>query len=158
VAAETGVTRIGSSLQTATYVSGIFSTPLSGKAVVVTSTGQLGVSSTSSERFKSEITPMGERTSKLEQLKPVTFHLKSDPQGPVQYGLIAEEVAKVYPELVIRDEHGRIDGVRYDELASMLLNEMQKRAAAQDAAIRDLKRQIAQIRSLKESNTPDAQP
>ena len=95
----------------------------------------------SSERFKTAIAPMGTNTEKLEQLRPVTFHLKTDPQGALQYGLIAEEVAQVYPELVIRDESGRIDGVRYDELAPMLLNEMQKRNASQDAEIRDLKQQ-----------------
>ena len=70
--------------------------------------------------------------------------MKTDPKGALQAGLIAEEVAKVYPELVIRDEKGRIDGVRYDELAPMLLNEAQrehKKFAAQDAEIRDLKQQ-----------------
>jgi hypothetical protein len=62
----------------------------------------------------------------------------------VQYGLIAEEVDKVYPELVIRDDAGKIQGVRYDELAPMLLNELQqqrKTAATQAAEIRDLKQQ-----------------
>jgi hypothetical protein len=82
----------------------------------------------------------------------VTFHLKTDPTGAVQYGLIAEEVAKVYPELVTRDQAGKIQGVRYEELAPMLLNEMQKRAAE----IRDLKQQqkqsvtqAAQLRDLQ---------
>jgi hypothetical protein len=88
----------------------------------VTSSGQLGVLA-SSERYKTAITPMGENTKKLEQLRPVSFHLKTDPKGAVQYGLIAEEVDKVYPELVIRDDTGKIQGVRYDELAPMLLNE-----------------------------------
>jgi hypothetical protein len=97
---------------------------------VVSSTGQLGVT-VSSERFKTGITPMGVNSEKLQQLRPVTFHLKTDPHGALQYGLIAEEVAKVYPELVIRDQSGRIDGVRYEELAPMLLNEVQKRDAAQ---------------------------
>jgi hypothetical protein len=77
---------------------------------------------------------MGSNTPKLQQLRPVTFKLKSDAKGTRQYGLIAEEVAKVYPELVIRNEEGRIDGVRYDELAPMLLNEVQNQAAE----IRDL--------------------
>ena len=86
---------------------------------------------------------MDAKTEKLNQLRPVSFHLKSEPQGQVQYGLIAEEVAKVYPELVTRDEKGRIDGVRYDELAPMLLNEMQK----QDAKIRGLEHQVKSERS-----------
>jgi hypothetical protein len=80
----------------------------------------------------------------------VTFKLKSDATGTRQYGLIAEEVAKVYPELVIRDAQGRIDGVRYDELAPMLLNEVQRQqetAKAQAAEIRDLKDQLAGIQA-----------
>jgi hypothetical protein len=71
-----------------------------------------------------------------------------------EYGLSAEEVAKVYPELVIRSESGRIDGVRYDELAPMLLNEVQKRNATQDeknaaqaAEIQDLRQQVAEMRA-----------
>ena len=71
----------------------------------------------------------------------------------MQYGLIAEEVDKLYPELVIRDEAGKIQGVRYDELAPMLLNEMQKQQATiklQAAEIRDLKAQtVAQADQLK---------
>jgi hypothetical protein len=64
----------------------------------------------------------------------------------MQYGLIAEEVAEVYPELVVRDATtGRIDGVRYGELAPMLLNEMQTRNAAQDSRIRDLEQQVAEM-------------
>jgi hypothetical protein len=93
---------------------------------------------------------MGSDTAKLQQLRPVSFRLKSDPRGAVQYGLIAEEVAKVYPELVIRDQKGRIDGVRYDELAPMLLNEMQKKNAAQDEEIRGLKQQVAELNDLKQ--------
>jgi len=104
----------------------------------------------SSERFKTAIAPMGSNTAKLAQLRPVTFKLKSDATGTRQYGLIAEEVAKVYPELVIRDESGRIDGVRYEELAPMLLNEVQKQAAE----IRDLKEQqkqsVAQAEELRD--------
>jgi hypothetical protein len=73
---------------------------------------------------------MGSDTAKLRELRPVTFHYKADPEGTLRYGLIAEEVAKVYPELVVRDESGRINGVRYDELAPMLLNEVQQRKCA----------------------------
>jgi hypothetical protein len=92
------------------------------------STGKLGVT-VSSERYKTAIAAMGAHSEKSQQLRPATFHLKTDLQGVLQYGLIAEEVAKVYPELVIRDGSGRIDGVRYDELAPMLLNEVQQQAA-----------------------------
>jgi len=148
VAAESGTIRIGTtSTHTATYIAGISGTSVTGSAVVVSSTGQLGVT-VSSERYKMAIAPMGSYTAKLTQLRPVTFHLKTDPGGALQSGLIAEEVAKVYPELVIRDEKGRIDGVRYDELAPMLLNEVQKQQQkndAQDAEIHALKQQLTQV-------------
>jgi hypothetical protein len=92
---------------------------------------------------------MGTQTEKLSQLRPVSFHLKSDPQGDVQYVLIAEEVAKAYPELVTRDLNGRIDGLRYEELAPMLLNEIQKEQATVAA-------QAASIASLEEKHDADA--
>jgi hypothetical protein len=112
--------------------------------VYVTANGQLGVLA-SSERYKTEIASMGPSTQKLHELRPVSFHLKSDPKGAVQYGLIAEEVNQVFPELVIRDDAGTIQGVRYDELAPMLLNEVQQQAAE----IRDLKQQVAELNNLK---------
>jgi hypothetical protein len=144
VAGESGITRIGTpNTQTETYIAGIENAKITGSAVYVTSTGQLGVLA-SSERYKTGIIPIGTTTERLQQLRPVSFHLKNEPKGAVQYGLIAEEVAKVYPELVIHDEKGRIDGVRYDELAPLLLNELQqqrKTAATQAAEIRDLKHQ-----------------
>jgi Chaperone of endosialidase len=100
---------------------------------------------------------MASNTAKLGQLRPVTFYLKTDPRGALQYGLIAEEVAKVYPELVIRGEKGRIDGVRYDELAPMLLNEMQKqqnKSAAQAkinaAQAEKIESQAAQLREVQQ--------
>ena len=164
VAAEGGVIRIGTTgTQTKTYLAGIYGTSVSGSAVMVSSSGQLGVV-VSSERFKTDIVPMGSDTAKLQALRPVMFHLKTDPHGEIHYGLIAEEVAKVYPELVVRDETGRIDGVHYDELAPMLLNEMQEqqklqaaqsamiaaqdqRAAAQDAKIAQLQEQLSGIQA-----------
>jgi hypothetical protein len=165
VSGDTNLIKIGTQgTQKATYIAGIYNVALSGSAVVVTSTGQLGVSSASSERFKTAIAPMGSDTAKLEQLRPVTFRLKSDATGTRQYGLIAEEVAKVYPELVIRDQNGRIDGVRYDELAPMLFNEIQQQHvqmakefdvqaranAAQAAEIRDLRQQVSDLKDLKQ--------
>jgi len=122
--------------------------------VYITSSGQLGVLA-SSERYKTDVRTMGAASGRLDELRPVTFKLKTDPEGPVQYGLIAEEVAKVYPELVTRAPDGRISGVRYEELAPMLLNELQEqqqRIAAQEAVnsaqaaeIRDLKQQQKQF-------------
>ena len=106
------------------------------------------------------ITPMGSNSQKLRQLRPVTFHLKTDPGGALQYGLIAEEVAKVYPELVIRGESGRIDGVRYDEIAPLLLNEVQRQQVTMAAQARkiaslddQLAAQAAEIHELKEQHT-----
>jgi hypothetical protein len=165
---DSGITRIGTSgLQEETFISGIVNSKITGSAVYVTAGGQLGVLA-SSERYKTSIAPIGSTSEKLEQLRPVSFHLKNDPQGEVQYGLIAEEVAKVYPELVIRGESGTIEGVRYDELAPLLLNEFQeqqKRIAAQDATIkaqfaqndqqgaelREIRAQLTELNRLKES-------
>jgi hypothetical protein len=153
---ESDTIRIGGSVQTATYVAGIYASQVTGSAVYVTSSGQLGVLA-SSERFKTAIAPMRGETAKLNLLRPVTFKLKTDSAGTRQYGLIAEEVAKIYPELVIRDDLGKIQGVRYEELAPMLLNELQqqeqkiatqdRRAAIQDVEIGHLKAQLAEIHS-----------
>jgi hypothetical protein len=158
VAAESNVIRIGTNrIQKEAFVAGIYNHTLTGNVVVVDSAGRLGVQAVSSERFKTAITPMGSNSAKLEQLRPVTFHLKTDPKGALQYGLIAEEVAKVYPELVVRDGTGRIDGVRYDELAPMLLNEVQQQRKqmtekidAQAAEIRDLKQQQKAVGEMQQ--------
>jgi Chaperone of endosialidase len=93
--------------------------------VVIDSAGQLGTVS-SSRRFKEEIKPMDNSSEAILGLKPVTFHYKSDKQNMPQFGLIAEEVAKVNPDLVVRDENGQIYTVRYDAVNAMLLNEFLK--------------------------------
>jgi hypothetical protein len=146
--ADENVIRIGSpSAQTATFVAGISDSKITGAAVYVTAAGQLGVLA-SSERYKTAVAPIGPKTAKLQRLRPVSFHLKNDPNGAEQYGLIAEEVEKIYPELVIRDQRGAIQGVRYDELAPMLLNEMQrqqKKLAAQEMEIGHMKKLLAEI-------------
>jgi Chaperone of endosialidase len=132
-------------MQTSTTIAGIYGSQVSGgSAMYVTSTGQLGVQG-SSERFKTDIATMPEVSEKLNQLRPVTFHYKTDLKGIQQYGLIAEEVDKVYPELVIHNPKGEIQGIHYEELAPILLNEVQKQqqtiaaqsehAAAQDRTI-----------------------
>jgi hypothetical protein len=147
VSGDSGKIRIGTQgTQTATYIAGISGNHVTGAAVYVTSSGELGVLA-SSERYKTAITTLGSRTEKLSQLRPVSFHLKTDPKGDVQYGLIAEEVAKVYPELVIRDRVGRIEGVRYDELAPMLLNEVQK----QQTKLQSLEEEVAQLKKVSET-------
>lgn len=146
---DVGLIRIGTSgQQSAAYIAGISGAHVTGSAVYVTSTGQLGVLA-SSERYKTGIAPMGASTEKLDQLRPVTFRLKTDAKRTVQYGLIAEEVAKVYPELVIRDGADKIQGVRYEELAPMLLNEAQQ----QRKEIDQLKQQLAQLQAMVKLQT-----
>jgi hypothetical protein len=159
VAAESGVIRIGTSLptplQTKTFIAGIYGVSVTGSPVYIASNGQLGTV-VSSERFKTTIAPMASTTAKLGQLRPVTFHLKTDPKGVLQYGLIAEEVAKVYPELVIRDGSGRIDGVRYDELAPMLLNEVQQQQQKMAAQADKLAAQGKQLRDMQQQQQKTA--
>ena len=93
--------------------------------VVIDSVGQLGTLS-SSARFKDDIKPMDTASEAVLALKPVTFHYKSDSKQRPEYGLIAEEVAKVNPNLVARDREGEIYTVRYEAVNAMLLNEFLK--------------------------------
>jgi hypothetical protein len=123
--------------------------------VLIDSAGQLGTMS-SSARFKTEIKPMDKASEAILALKPVTFHYKSDASGIPQFGLIAEEVAEVNPDLVVRDENGEIYTVRYDAVNAMLLNEFLKehrRVEQQQATIQQLKsnaaKQEATISELK---------
>ena len=83
---------------------------------------------TSSKRFKDEIKPMEQASETLFALKPVTFHYKKeiDPTGKSEFGLVAEEVEKVNPDLVVRDKDGKAYGVRYEQVNAMLLNEFLK--------------------------------
>jgi hypothetical protein len=135
--------------QRATFIAGISGTPLSGADVVVNSAGQLGVLP-SSARYKKDIQSLNNRSQGLWQLHPVTFRYKQDPQGERQYGLIAEQVAKVYPELVVRGHKGGIESVQYRELIPLMLNEMQHQQAAmqhQQAALTALKAQNDVLRA-----------
>jgi hypothetical protein len=93
--------------------------------VIVSNTGQLGTVG-SSRRFKHDIRPMEKASEAILGLKPVTFHYKSDETNTPQFGLIAEEVAAVNPDLVMPDENGNIYSVRYDQVNAMLLNEFLK--------------------------------
>jgi len=150
IADEHATIRIGTQdTHTATYLAGISGAQVTGSAVYVTAAGQLGVLA-SSERYKTAIEPMGASSVKIGQLRPVTFRLKTDPEGPLQYGFIAEEVDKVYPELVVRDPSGEIQGVRYEEFAPMLVNEIQqleRTVAAQSAIIETQTRQFRAMRN-----------
>jgi len=93
--------------------------------VLIDSAGQLGVTS-SSERFKHDIKPMDKTSEAILALKPVAFHYKSDTTNTPQFGLIAEQVAQVNPDLVVRDPDGQIYTVRYEAVNAMLLNEFLK--------------------------------
>ena len=93
--------------------------------VVVSDGGQLGIMA-SSKRFKKDITTMEKASEGILSLRPVTFHYRSDAKGVAQFGLIAEEVAKVNPALVLSDKEGKPYTVRYDAVNAMLLNEFLK--------------------------------
>jgi len=129
VAAESNTIRIGTrGVQTKTFIAGISGVTLTGADVVVSSTGQLGMVM-SSARYKRDIHDMGAQSSGLMKLRPVSFRYKSDPAGTPQYGLVAEEVAKIYPELLVYGPDGKVQTVRYSMLSAMLLNELQKQTA-----------------------------
>jgi uncharacterized coiled-coil protein SlyX len=128
VGTDSNTIRIGTvGTQTATYVAGIFGTGVAGVTVLVDSSGHLGVL-TSSERFKDEIKPMDTASEAILALRPVTFRYKHeiDPNGIPQFGLVAEEVEKVNPDLVARDAQGKVFTVRYEAVNAMLLNEFLK--------------------------------
>jgi predicted ribosome quality control (RQC) complex YloA/Tae2 family protein len=122
--------------------------------VLIDSRGQLGTTS-SSQRFKKDITPMESSSNSILDLKPVTFHYKSDKSDRPQFGLIAEEVAKVNPDLVVCDKNGEIYTVRYDAVNAMLLNEFlkeHKRVEQLETTVESLaatvKEQAAQIQKV----------
>ena len=123
-------------LQDETRIAGIVNSSLpSGTPVVVESDGRLGISA-SSLRFKEDVRDMGEVSDKLSKLRPVRFRFKAEDadsgERPLEYGLIAEEVAEVLPELVPLDAEGRPYAVRYDLLSSLLLSELQRQRQEYD--------------------------
>ena len=111
-----------------TFIQGIFGRavdPISGVLTFVDSDGKLG-SILSSRRFKKDIKPMDKASEAILALKPVTFKYNADKNGRTQYGLIAEEVATVNPDLVVQHKDGEISTVRYEQVNAMLLNEFLK--------------------------------
>jgi hypothetical protein len=128
VAGDSNTIRIGKrGVQTKAFIQGIHGVAVTGSTVVVNANGQLGVLP-SSKRFKDEIKPMDKASGAILALKPVTFRYKQDIDSKCtpQFGLVAEEVAKVNPNLVSRDAKGDIYTVRYDAVNAMLLNEFLK--------------------------------
>src|SRR6266446_4537839 len=118
----------GADVSNRCYIGQIFGvTSSGGTAVFINSNGQLGTV-TSSGRFKEQIKPMDKASEALLVLKPVTFRYKKgiDPEGTAQFGLVAEEVEKVNPDLIVRDKEGKPYSVRYEAVNAMLLNEFLK--------------------------------
>jgi Chaperone of endosialidase len=157
---DTNLIRIGTpGTQTSTFIAGIVGAtpPVEGTLVVVNGNGQLGAL-TSSRRVKDEIRGMDEASAGLGKLRPVVFRYKAEPANgprPLEYGLIAEEVAEIYPELVVHGTDGQPAGVKYHVLPAMLLNEFQRQqrqlesqAARLEAQQRELEELRGQVRAL----------
>jgi hypothetical protein len=148
VAGESDTIRIGSINNTYTngpahtYIAGIYDTTVVGVPVYVSSSGKLGIG-TSSARFKENIQTMANASEVLLALRPVTYQYKPglDPKGTPQFGLVAEEVDKVDPDLVVHDERHGIYTVRYDAINAMLLNEFLK----QHKTVGELNREIKSL-------------
>ena len=154
VAAESNTIRIGTEgTQTNAYIAGIYSTPVAkGLVVKVDSTGHLGTVG-SSGRFKEQIKPMGNASEAILALKPVTFRYKKeiDPERTPEFGLVAEDVEKVNPDLVARDARGKPYTVRYEAVNAMLLNEFLKehrQVQEQEATIAQLKSTVAKQEAI----------
>ena len=141
VAAEANTIRVGmQGTQTRTFIAGISGAAVAGSTVVANANGQLGIA-VSSERFKDEIKPMDKASEAILALQPVTFRYKKDidPNRTPQFGLVAEEVAKVNPDLVARDADGKVYTVRYEAVNAMLLNEFLK----EHSTVRELRSTVA---------------
>ena len=148
--ADADTIRIGLT-QTQTFIAGIRGATTgfpNAVNVIIDSAGQLGTMN-SSHRFKHKIEPMESDSESILALKPVTFRYKSDKTDTSQFGLIAEEVAEVNPDLVVRDENGEIYTVRYDAVNAMLLNEFLKEHARVEEQDRKIVKQEATITQLK---------
>ena len=150
VSDESNQIRIGdASLQNGVVIAGIAGGVITGSPVLVTGGGRLGVAA-SSLRFKDDIQDVADRSDGVMKLRPVAFKYKSDidPSGTIQYGLIAEEVAEIYPELVVNDDEGRPLAIRSQLLEPLLLNEVQKQRRsieAQRIEIETLKAELAKL-------------
>ena len=154
LASDTNLIRIGDSNQTKTFIAGIRGTT-TGNAdaipVVIDSAGQLGTLS-SSRRVKSSIRDMRDTTETIMSLHPVEFRYTTHgPEGPIQFGLVAEEVAEVAPELVVHKQSGEIETVYYDKVNAMLLNEVQKLHRENAALAETLRKLESRLAGLEQS-------
>jgi Chaperone of endosialidase len=145
VEGESGTIRIGDIVHGRFFLAGVqgVMTGGTGTPVLIDANGQLGTIS-SSARVKDGIQDMGDATEGLLKLRPVTFRYKAQPEGRTQFGLIAEEVEKVMPELVVCSSSGEVETVLYHEMPAMLLNELQK----QQREIQELKSELSALRAI----------
>ncbi len=162
-AGEANTIRIGTGVtQTATFIAGISgATVPTGVAVIIDGSGHLGTT-TSSARFKEAIRPMDKASEAILALKPVTFRYKKelDPDGIPQFGLVAEQVEKVNPDLVARDDEGKSYTVRYEAVNAMLLNEFLKarrQIDAQQKQIDALTAGLQKVSAQLEASKPASQ-
>jgi Uncharacterized protein conserved in bacteria len=132
------------------YIGNIWNQPGGSQAVFVNSNGKIGAQ-VSSRRFKDEITPLDRASEAIYALKPVSFRYKAEiePTRPRGFGLIAEDVEKVSPDLVTRDSDGKVSSVRYDAINAMLLNEFLKKHHSVEAQQRKIEKQETTITELK---------
>jgi trimeric autotransporter adhesin len=150
VAGEADTIRIGTvGTQNGTFIAGISGVAVIATQVVVNSAGQLGVA-VSSARFKEAIKPMDKASEAILALTPVTFRYKEeiDANRVPQFGLVAEQVEKVNPDLVVRDADGKVNTVRYDAVNTMLLNEFLKEHQKVQSLEAKLAQQQTQIDAL----------
>ena len=157
---ESGTLRISDNNQTKTFIAGINGVNQGSPTAVFinTLTGQLGTTPpASSRRYKKEIKPMDTASEAVLALKPVSFHYKSDNIQTPQFGLIAEDVADVNPDLVVRDENGEIYTVRYDAVNAMLLNEFLKEHRKVEQLKQDFESKIAEQQKQIEALTTGLQ-
>jgi Chaperone of endosialidase len=149
-AGDNNTMRLGGDSQNRVFIAGIYGkTASSGLQVYINSAGQLGTVQ-SSERFKKDIKSIDGISEKLLQLHPVSFIYREDDNNELQYGLIAEEVAKVYPELVKYDQEGKPFTVYYNFLTPLLLSELQKEHAVNTAQQATLTTQQAQLADMNQ--------
>jgi polyhydroxyalkanoate synthesis regulator phasin len=153
--------RIGTpGAQTSFYAAGVDGVTISsGVPVYINSSGQLGTVN-SSIRYKEDVHDMADASSAIFQLRPVTYRYKqpyADGSKPIDYGLIAEEVAKIYPDLVVRSADGEIQTVQYQKLTPMLLNELQKQHQVLEQMEKTVDQQQQTIQLLKAQQTETVQ-
>ena len=154
-AAETGTIRLGGTSNYTRFfaggIRGVTTGTANAVAVVIDGNGQLGTVN-SSRRFKEDIRDMGDMSSGLMRLRPVTYRYiqaYADGSKPIDYGLIAEEVAEVYPDLVVKTADGQVETVQYQKVNAMLLNEVQKQHRQIEAQQREIEALLGRLAAIE---------